>query len=110
MGSGSIGDLVKLGSLTNKLPDLGLGDLARSMLSLVYHHMFWSASQFNYLIAQWDTSSARDMKSMSRNASEFNQPVGQWDTSSVTGLHYMFWLPCSSMGPSATGTPPAWRT
>ena len=52
--------------------------------------MFYSASEFNGNISDWDTSSATEMRYMFRGASSFNQDIGSWNTSSVTDMGSMF--------------------
>ena len=52
--------------------------------------MFYSLSQFNQDISNWDTSNVIDMSEAFDGASMFNQPIGDWDTSNVENMYYMF--------------------
>ena len=46
--------------------------------------MFYSASDFNQPIANWNTSSVADMTGMFYNAYDFNQNISSWCVSNIT--------------------------
>jgi surface protein len=51
--------------------------------------MFYSATQFNRPLADWNTENVTDM-SMMFHGSGFNRPIGSWNTGSVTMMLSMF--------------------
>jgi len=59
-----------------------------SVINMSY--MFYNDASFNQNINSWDTSSVINMSFMFSSASSFNQNINSWDTSSVTDISRMF--------------------
>jgi len=76
-------------SLIRKRRDEGV-DMTKLCTSLVTDmRRFFSNSQFNQPIGNWDVSNVTDMSGMFFQ-SPFNQPIGDWDVSNVIDMSSMF--------------------